>query len=167
MRKRIFLIESSAISYCPVCGEPLIYRDTCKRVMLLEGRERRVYVIRRLKCRKCETLHRELPDILVPYKHYAAEVVSGVLEGCITSEDEDCAEYPCQTTMYRWQRWLAANRLRMDGHLKSVGYRLLGFSEELLKSGMSLLETLRSSNQEWLEIILRFLYNSGGFLETV
>ena len=135
--------------------------------MLLEGRERRVYLIRRLKCQKCGTLHRELPDILVPHKHYAAEVVSGVLDGFITSDDEDCADYPCSTTMHRWHHWLTENQLRMDGHLKSIGYRLLGFSEELLKSGMSLLEMLRSSNQGWLEAVLLFLYNSGGFLTAV
>ena len=56
------------------------------------------------------------------------------------------------------------NNLRIDGHLKSVGYRLLGFGEELLNASMSLLDKLRSSNEEWLETILRFIYNSGGFL---
>ena len=28
----IFFVESSAISYCPVCGEPLSYRDSCVRI---------------------------------------------------------------------------------------------------------------------------------------
>lgn len=164
MRDNIFLIESSAISYCPVCGEPLVYRDTCKRIMLLEGRESRTYVIRRLQCHNCEKLHRELPDCLIPYKRYATEVISGVLDGIVTSDDEDCSDYPCEATMQRWHRWLMANRLRIDGYLKSIGYRLPGFSETLLKSGMSLLVKLRKSTLNWLEIILRFLYNSGGFL---
>ena len=56
------------------------------------------------------------------------------------------------------------NHQRIDGYLKSVGYRLLGFGEELLSTSMSLLDKLRSSNEEWLETILRFIYNSGGFL---
>lgn len=56
------------------------------------------------------------------------------------------------------------NHLRIDGYLKSAGYRLLGFGEELLSTSMSLLDKLRSSNEEWLETILRFIYNSGGFL---
>lgn len=60
-----------------------------------------------------------------------------------------------------------ANQLRIDGYLKSIGYCLLGFSEELLNSGMSLLTELRSSIPEWLETILRFIYNSGGFLVSV
>ena len=56
------------------------------------------------------------------------------------------------------------NHLRIDGYLKSVGYRLLGFGEELLNASMSLLDKLRSSSEEWLETILRFICNSGGFL---
>lgn len=164
MRKEIFFVESSAISYCPICGEPLSYRDTCERVMLLEGRERRIYIIRRLKCHRCGKLHRELPDCLVPHKHYAAEVISGVLDGIVTPEDDDSADYPCEATMKRWHHWLMINRLRIEGYLRSAGYRLLDLGEELLKSGVPLLEKLRSSNEGWLEAVLRFIYNSGGFL---
>ena len=147
--KMIFFVESSAISYCPLCGEPLSYRDSCVRIMRLEGGMKRRFLIRRLKCSNCGRLHRELPDCLIPYKHYASEVISGVLDGIVT---------PC---------WLEANRLRIDGYLKSTGYRLLGFSTELLGSRVSLLDKLRSSRPEWLETLLRFLYNSGGFLVPV
>ena len=38
------------------------------------------FLIRRLKCSNCGRLHRELPDCLVPYKHYASEVISGAKE---------------------------------------------------------------------------------------
>ena len=162
--KMIFFVESSAISYCPVCGEPLSYRDSCVRIMRLEGGMKRRFLIRRLKCSNCGRLHRELPDCLVPYKHYASEVISGVLDGIVTPEDDDSADYPCEMTMRRWHCWLEANRLRIDGYLKSIGYRLLGFSTELLGSRVSLLDKLRSSRPEWLETLLRFLYNSGGFL---
>ena len=87
--KMIFFVESSAISYCPVCGEPLSYRDSCERIMRLEGGGRRRFLIRRLKCSNCGKLHRELPDCLVPYKHYASEVISGVLDGIISPDDKD------------------------------------------------------------------------------
>ena len=130
----IFLVESSAISCCPVCGKPLSYRDSCVRIMRLEGGIKRRFLIRRLKCCNCGKLHRELPDCLAPYKHYASEVISGVLDGIVTPEDDDSADFPCETTMRRWHCWLEANRLRIDGYLKSTGYRLLGFSMELLGS---------------------------------
>lgn len=158
------MIESNETSYCPVCGEPLVYRDSCKRRQLLEGREQRIYLIRRLQCPHCGKIHRELPDCLAPYKQYSTEVISGVLDEVISPEDADSADYPCVQTMCRWKQWLADNRLRMDGYLKSIGYRLLGFTEELLNSGISLLERLRSSNQEWLETVQKAIYNSGGFL---
>ena len=106
MRNKIFLIESNAISYCPICGEPLIYRDSCERGMLLEGHERRRYQIRRLKCPKCGKLHRELPDFLAPFKQYSTEIIAGVLDGIVTSEDDDSVDYPCEETMSRWQHWL-------------------------------------------------------------
>lgn len=163
----MFFVESSAPSYCPVCGEPLSYRDSCRRILLLEGHIRQTYIIRRLKCHNCGQLHRELPDILAPYKHYASEVISGVLDGIVTPADEDSGDYPCETTMTRWRHWLMANRPRIDGYLKSIGSRLPGFSEELLKTDRPLLDTLRSSEQRWLETVLRFIYNSGGFLAAV
>lgn len=132
MRNMIFLIKSNAISYCPICGEPLIYRDSCERGMLLEGRERRRFLIRRLKCSKCGKLHRELPDFLAPFKQYATEIISGVLDGIVQPEDEDSVDYPCEKTTSCWHHWLMANQPRIDGYLKSIGYCLLGFSEVVL-----------------------------------
>ena len=166
MRKKIFLVESRASSFCPVCGKPLAYRDSCLRILKKEGGERLRYLINRLRCTHCLMLHRELPDCMVPYKHYSAEVISGVLDGYVTSADEDTEDYPCEMTIHRWHHWLMANTLRIDGYLKSIGYQVLGFTEELLKSSVSLLQELRSSHERWFETILRFIYNSGGYLAT-
>ena len=89
-------------------------------------------------------MHRELPDLLAPYKHYLAEIISGVLDGIVKPDDEDTEDYPCEQTMERWRRWLELNRSYIEGYLRSVGYRLLGFGEELLNSTVSLLEHMRS-----------------------
>ncbi|MCD8022577.1 MAG: DUF6431 domain-containing protein [Lachnospiraceae bacterium] len=165
--EKIFEIINLAVSFCPICGEALEERDTCIRYLLREGREREIYIIPRGECAKCGRIHRMLPDIAAPYKQYAAEVISGVLDGVVQPGDEDSADYPCEATMQRWHHWLMANELRIDGYLKSVGHRVLGFSEELLKSGVSILRQLRNSNPAWLETVLRFIYNSGGFLVPV
>lgn len=135
--------------------------------MKLEGGEKRTIRIERMKCTNngCGRLHNALPDCLAPYKHYASEVIAGVLDEIITPDDAEDEDDPCETTMLRWKHWLMANRLRIDGYLKSIGHRLLGLGEGLLRSNVSLLETLRSSNGCWLETILRMIYNSGGFLE--
>lgn len=163
MRQKIFFIKSRDVSYCPHCGSDLCYRDSCLRIWLKEGHERRTVAIRRLKCPKCGGLHRELPDFLAPYKHYGTEVISGVLDGVVGMDDAE-DDHPCESTMQSWQHWMMANKLRIDGYLKSAGSRLPGFTEGLLMAGDSLLTQLRSSCPEWLEAILRFIYNSGGFL---
>lgn len=149
---KYFFVESRDVSYCPHCGSDLHYRDTCLRIWLKEGHERRTIAIRRLKCQKCGTLHRELPDLLTPYKHYETELISGVLDGVVGPEDV-LSDLPCETTMHNWHHWLMANELRIDGFLRSEGSRLPGFTEELLMAGMSLLKQLRSSCPGWLEAI--------------
>ena len=35
--------------------------------------------------------------------------------------------------MIRWHHWFIINEFNIEGHMKSIGYRLLGFSEELPK----------------------------------
>lgn len=136
--------------------------------MKLEGGEKHFIYMERLQCsnKGCRRLHNALPDRLVPYKHYAAEIISGVLDEIITTQDLETEDYPCETTMLRWKHWLMINYFRIDGYLKSIGYCFLGFRDGLLNTRLSLLEKLRSLNDRWLEAILRMIYNSGGFLES-
>lgn len=161
-----FYVERRETCICPSCQTELRHRDFRSRFMRLEGGERKCLRIERLQCTNdgCRRLHRALPDCLAPYKHYATEVISGVLDEVITPDDTEAEDYPCETTMYRWKLWLMANYLRMEGFLRSIGYRLLGLGEELLTSEVSLLEKVRTMNNCWLEAILRMIYNSGGFL---
>lgn len=132
--------------------------------MKTEGGTKHYIQIERLKCEQCHRLHNALPDILVPYKHYTTEIISGVLDETISSDDLDNEDYPCEKTMKRWDHWLMANQEYINGYMKSLGYRMLGFSEDLLNSKVSLLSKLRESSEVWLETILRVIYNSGGCL---
>ena len=106
-----------------------------------------------------------LADFLVPYKHYGEEVISGVLDEIVLPTDADSEESPSERTMLRRHHWLMKNQLNIDGHLKSIAYRELGFSAELLKSGVSLLAALRCSIPDgWLRSVIRYIYNSGNSL---
>lgn len=50
--------------------------------------------------------------------------------------------------------------------MKSISYRLLGFSEELLETGILLLSHMRSSMPAaWFKTVMRYIYNSGNALE--
>ena len=52
-------------------------------------------------CPICHSYHTELPDCLVPYKHYEAEVISGVLDEVVRPENLDSEDYPSFSTMRR------------------------------------------------------------------
>lgn len=57
----------------------------------------------------------------------------------VTPDDEDSETCPSEDTMIRWHHWFIINEFNIESHMKSIGYRLLGFSEELLKTGILLL----------------------------
>ena len=104
-----------------------------------------------------------LPDFIVPFKHYREETISDAIDGRLSSNETD--DQPSEHLIQLWKRWIAENILNIDGYLRSIGHRELGFSEELLISGDSILQKLRSSIPEgWLKTILRVIYNSGGAL---
>ena len=160
-----FSFTSRETPVCPHCGAELVYRDTCSRHYRLGGGRKVWFSIRRLKCPHCRSLHRELPDILAPFKHYHIDIIMGMLDGRISTEDLPYEDYPCEKTVERWKAWLKQNRTDIDGYMKSVGYRLLEYGEELLYSTVSLLDTMMSSMDSWLAVLLRTIYNSGGWLQ--
>lgn len=166
--EEIFFVENTgSVPPCPHCGGTLCYRDSRKRICRLEGGKSIRLIIRRLRCEKCHFIHNELPDCVSPHKQYATDVISGVLDGIISSEDEDSEDYPCQETMRRWTRWFQENQNDMNGHLRRAGSAILGLGETALFSTASLLHVLRNTYQDWLERILRIVYNSGGFLAAI
>lgn len=163
------MVESSETSICPICGHPLAHRDHVMRILKSRNDIIHWLSIRRLLCTndKCCSLHRELPDLLVPFKHFEVDIIAGVLDNLITPETKGYEDHPSESTMQQWHHWLMFNRFIIDGTLKSKGYQVLGFTEELLTSGVSLLSILRKDTCDWLRIILRFIYNSGSFLVSI
>ena len=76
-------------------------------------------------CPICHSYHTELPDCLVPYKHYEAEVISGVLDEVVRPENLDSEDYPSFSTMRRWMQWFVENLTRIEGYLRTAGFHLL------------------------------------------
>lgn len=89
-------------STCPKCGGALKYYDSVPRLVRMKNHQTTRVLIRRLRCTRCGMLHRELTEMLFPYKQYEAEVIVGVLEGLITCETIGFEDYPCEMTMTRW-----------------------------------------------------------------
>ncbi len=90
------------VTVCPNCGGYLEYYDKVPRIVRSKRRETAWILIRRLRCESCRHVHREIPDMIFPYKQYEAELIRGVLEGLITSQTLGYEDYPCELTMLRW-----------------------------------------------------------------
>lgn len=88
---------------CPKCGGELKYYDSVRRLVRTKNRKTWKIPMRRLRCKKCGALHRELPEIIFPYKQYESEVIVGVIDGLITCETLGFEDYPCEMTMTRWK----------------------------------------------------------------
>ena len=91
-------------SICPKCGGALIFYDRVKRIVRSKGRNTEWIVVRRLKCKQCGAVHRELPELIFPYKQYEYEIIVGVIEGLITPSTYGYEDYPTELTMLRWTR---------------------------------------------------------------
>ncbi len=158
----MFLVQSNgSMPPCPLCEGKLSYRDSVRRILRKEGGCKETILIRRLRCQCCNALHRELPDCVLPFKQYEAEVISGVLDQVVTPDDTDSEDYPCIETMRLWLRWFQINLANIEGALRRAGYWLAARFEDLLSSNESLLEAIRSRYSNWLEIMIKIIYNSG------
>lgn len=152
---------------CPVCGKPLKYRDSRIRIYKSYNGLKRLLRIRRLKCSGkggCGRLHNELPEFLVPYKHYASEIVENVIDGVSTPCDPTTEDYPCEKTMQRWTVWFSVHRFLFEitalllKNRKSLRRRPPG------EKDLSFLSVLRRDGSGWLSALLRYIYNCGGRL---
>ena len=94
----IYRAVSENLSVCPACGGALRVRDSKRRQVILAEGEIRVFSLRRLKCTQCGALHQELPDLIVPHKHYSRDVITKALSGTTLSCPAE------NSTIYRWKQ---------------------------------------------------------------
>jgi hypothetical protein len=100
MVHQAFFVRSVELSSCPVCFEALEIIGSRERTWRKRDGERKILIIRRLRCTRCKTIHHELPDFLVPYKRYDAQSIElGITEG---SQSDVAAD---ESTLYRWRTW--------------------------------------------------------------
>ncbi len=65
-----------------------------------ESGESRRFIVRRLRCTRCEKIHHELPDLMVPYKRYGADVIEKA-----TLPTTHLTVAADESTLYRWRSW--------------------------------------------------------------
>lgn len=92
--------KNQEISICPLCGSRLYSHGTCRRKVTMEGYTE-THHLRVLKCRKCNRTHRELPDTIIPYKHYGRKLIGAIVAG-----EAKCGYE--ESTRYRLTQWFCA-----------------------------------------------------------
>lgn len=70
-RNGMYYIIPSSAPECPHCGGAMTVRDSKRRKMILSDGTVQMFVLRRYKCKICGRIHLNLPDIMLPHKHYA------------------------------------------------------------------------------------------------
>lgn len=100
-RRCLFSIQSGEVyPPCPICGVGTHLYGRRRRIALLADGRKVFLLIRRLWCPRCKRIHHELPDFLLPYKHFISACIEKVFRkqgGTVCCEN---------STIYRWRRWL-------------------------------------------------------------
>lgn len=151
----MFFVKSNESLPCPLCGGHLISRDSRRRRLIRDDGNSITLQIRRLLCKKCNTLHSELPDIVQPFKHYASSVIQKVLDG----RTDDC---PAEdTTIRHWIHEFCGVLEEVNAALVSLWIQKKGIPWTLLRQ-ISLLQKIRSRHTgHWYAFVNRMLINSG------
>lgn len=100
---------------CPCCLGKLKLRDTRKRIMRQYKNEIIWLQIHRLKCVECGRLHNELPDCVIPQKHYSFDLIEEALEQHITNQ-KSVADVE-NSTISRWYQWFIKLRKKIKDNV--------------------------------------------------
>jgi hypothetical protein len=98
-------IRSDEEPVCPVCLGELRVIGSRDRKVIERGDRQQTYVIRRLRCKSCETIHHELPDLLVPYKRHCAATIEQVIA---EPGQPDTVDATSSNTTRRIRKWWSA-----------------------------------------------------------
>lgn len=164
----MFFIESEEeFAICPNCGEILKYHCWVSRPVIDITGEKETYLIRILKCLNTAcptTYHRELPDIITPYKRYSTESI----EEAIDTENTNITVAADQSTIYRWRKWFKTSVVYIMMALLSVsvtiGHNTKTPSLEIIKQNtnkpLEIIKETVSRKVKWLNETVRILVNS-------
>lgn len=127
----------------------------------------KTYNIRRLQCTNCNTIHHELPDLLIPYKRYEAECIENVLtnpSNHIVPADE--------STLSRWLGWFHEFVDYWIGCLTSIMIRNhqgnihLDFTSKGSGTALQRIGRLAGDANGWLTRIVRPIVNINFWIHT-
>jgi len=153
--KNVGNVISAEFLPCPTCGGSMVVHDTRERGVFRYEGDKEIYRLRRLSCRVCGKLHTELPDFILPFKHYDAQTIQATLE---ESPDNSCAAD--ESTMARWRRSFARAQEAIAALLVSYYMRLTENSASLFDAE-NIMARIKAGQKHWLSFVMRLLINSG------
>ena len=162
----IFFIKSEEeIALCPSCDSLLEYHCRVVRQLRDKTGEIEKYSIRILKCinKSCPTsYHRELPDIITPYRRYSTDSI----EEAITQSNTEITVAADESTIRRWRKWFEANAINIIMALVSVSAVTFGNEKsssleiQSTKSPIESIKRVVARHVRWLNEAVRILVNS-------
>jgi len=168
MVKTVFFVESEEkFALCPKCGEQLTFHCWISRPSKDSTGSKSIYIIRVLKCgnEACPTTyHRELPDIIIPYKRYNTQAVEEALE----QDNSHVAVAADGTTIWRWRKWFETKATNIVMALISVAVTVrddadsssLAIQNQKIDNPIETIKTIVSRKVKWLNEAVRILVNS-------
>jgi len=164
----VFFVESEEeFALCPNCSGYLEYHSWVTRLLKDSTSSKSNYNIRVLKCGNaaCPTkYHRELPDIIVPYKRYDTQSI----EEAIELDNTDITVAADHSTIYRWRKWFAESMINIMMALLSVPIAIgekaetssLAIKKQNSNDIIDAIKGIVSRKAKWLNETVRILVNS-------
>jgi hypothetical protein len=157
-RVAVFFVRSAEKTHCPCCTGILVVIGSRQRVWYKSSGDREKLIIRRLYCEKCEKIHHELPDLLLPYRRYDAESIEGVI-----SEPAYSDVAADESTLFRWRSWFYVWAMYAIGCLESIALQFKLPVESPSKLPQSALQSLGryvGNGNGWLSRVVHPIVNN-------
>jgi len=139
-KEEIFIITGMEDQPSPCCRDKLSVHGTCKRKLKAFGGTA-VMRLRVMEC-KCGKTHREMPDGIIPYERYSAEMLCAIFsEGSPVDCIDNAEEKPIDDILFPMKEEYACDAGMCD---KSVRQRIVEWISWFLAYVESI-EELRSS----------------------
>lgn len=159
-----FIKSNEAGAYCPICSSKMKVIGIRKRGIIEYYGEKKRLVIRRFYCKKCDRIHHELPDMIIPYKRYTSDATEKILSTNISNY----SDYNCETsTLLRIKLWFYLLKDYFERALEAI--KLQHCDDGFICKNIAVLMPLRNYTEfsaGWLRTLVRLLVNSNRWVHT-
>ena len=134
----------------------------CKRKSIEIDGESATYEIPVGQCQNpdCGRYHRMLPSTMVPYKHYSAEAIDGILRGSAEKDMQYNLSAPSASTIRRWKAWLISCAPVLIDFLVNVLGLILSVGSSSIPDFFS--NFSKNLPNYWFESFICFFVNNNG-----